>query len=156
MKRARLLKWVLRAPVALYSIDAGWLLGHRFLLLAHRGRRTGRVYRTVLEVVAWDAETHEAVVMSGFGQGAQWYRNILASNPLEVRIGRRRFAPEARRLDVDEAARVLAVYERNNRIAARVIRAVLSKLAGFRYDGSDAARRRLVQELPLVAFRPRS
>jgi hypothetical protein len=33
---------------------------------------------------------------------------------------------------------------------------VLSKLAGFRYDGSDAARRRLVQTLPLVALRPRA
>src|SRR5207248_4487384 len=40
--------------VALYSAHAGRLLGHRFLLLAHCGRRTGRVYRAVLEVVAWD------------------------------------------------------------------------------------------------------
>jgi hypothetical protein len=64
--------------VALYSAHAGWLLGHRFLLLRHRGRRSHRLYGTVL-----------------------------------------------------------------------------SKLAGFGDDGSDAARRRLVQSLPLVALRPR-
>jgi hypothetical protein len=46
----------------------GWLLGHRFLMLTHRGRRTGRVYRTVLEVVARDEVTREAVVMFAFGR----------------------------------------------------------------------------------------
>src|SRR4051812_42443008 len=102
MKRGRLLRWLLRAPVALYSAHAGWLLGHRFLLLAHRGRRTGRVYRTVLEVVAWDAVTREAVVMSGFGRASQWYRNVLATDPAEVRIARLRFAPRVRELDAEE------------------------------------------------------
>jgi deazaflavin-dependent oxidoreductase (nitroreductase family) len=149
------LKWLLRAPVALYSAHAGWLLGHRFLVLAHRGRRTGRVYRTMLEVVAWDEVAREAIVMSGFGRASQWYRNVLARDPVEVRIARVRFAPRVRQLDVDEAADVLAGYEERNRIAAPLIRGILSKLAGFRYDGTESARRRLVQVLPLVAFRPR-
>jgi deazaflavin-dependent oxidoreductase (nitroreductase family) len=155
MRPGRLLKRLLRAPAALYSANAGWLLGHRFLLLTHRGRRTGRVYRTVLEVVAWDEATQEAVVMSGFGRSSQWYRNVLATDPVEVQIARRRFVARVRELDADEAAGVLASYEQRNRIAARFLRAVLSKPAGFRYDGSESARRRLVQVLPLVAFRPR-
>jgi hypothetical protein len=54
---------------------------------------------------------------------------------------------------IDEVG-ALADYERRNRIAAPLVRAVLSRLAGFRHDGSDAARRRLVRTLPLVAFRP--
>jgi hypothetical protein len=58
--------------VALYRVGAGPLLGHRFLLLAHRGRRTGRRYETVLEVVRWRAETSEAVVLAGLGRRAQW------------------------------------------------------------------------------------
>lgn len=33
-----------------------------------------------------------------------------------------------------------------------IVRGVLSHLAGFRYDGSRKARRRLVEELPLLAF----
>ena len=152
MKPGRLLSWLLKAPVAIYSANAGWLLGHRFLLLAHRGRRTGRVHRTVLEVVAWDEVAREAVCMSGLGRGSQWYRNVLANDPVEVRIARTRFVPKVRELGVDEAASVLADYEKRNRIAAPLVRAVLSKLAGFDYDGSELSRRQLVQVLPLVAF----
>jgi deazaflavin-dependent oxidoreductase (nitroreductase family) len=147
-------KWLLRAPVALYAVGAGWLLGHRFLLLRHRGRRTRRRYATVLEVVAWRPSTREAVVLSGLGRRSQWYRNVLAGQAVEVRIGRLRFTPVARPLDTDEAAEVLADYERRNRMVAPLVRAVLSRLAGFRYDGSEAARRKLVETLPLVALRP--
>ena len=150
-----MLRWLLRAPVALYSAHAGWLLGHRFLLLRHRGRRSHHLYSTVLEVVAWRPAAREAVVMSGFGHGLQWYRNVLAGQAVEVQIARLRFAPDVRPLGADDAVGVLADYERRNRLAAPRVRAVLSKLAGFRYDGSDAARRRLVQTLPLVALRPR-
>lgn len=57
-------KPLLKAPAAPYAANAGWLLGHRFLLLVHRGRKSGRVYRTVLEVVAWDAASSEAPTAS--------------------------------------------------------------------------------------------
>jgi deazaflavin-dependent oxidoreductase (nitroreductase family) len=150
-----LLKRLLAAPAVLYRAGGGRLLGHRFLLLAHRGRRSGRRYETVLEVVRWDAERDEATVMSGFGPGAQWYRNVLADGAVDVSIGRRRFSPSVRTLDPDEAAAALAAYERANRLIAPLVRRILSRLAGFRYDGSETSRRRLVETLPLVAFRPR-
>jgi deazaflavin-dependent oxidoreductase (nitroreductase family) len=142
--------------VALYSARAGWLLGHRFLLVRHRGRRSHRLYGTVLEVAEWRPAAREAVVMSGFGHRSEWYRNVLAGQAVEVQIARLRFTPTVRPLGSDEAVGVLADYERRNRLAAPLVRAVLSKLAGFRYDGSDAARRRLVHTLPLVAFRSRA
>ena len=156
LRTGRVVRWLLRAPAALYSARAGWLLGHRFLLLRHRGRRSHRLYGTVLEVVAWRPAACEAVVMSGLGPGSQWYRNVLAGQAVEVQIARLRFTPSVRPLDTDEAVGVLADYERRNRIAVPIVRAVLSKLAGFRYDGSAAARRRLVHALPLVALRPRA
>jgi len=93
--------------------------------------------------------------MSGFGHSSQWYRNVLAGQAVEVRIARLRFAPGVRQLGSDEAVGVLADYEQRNRLAVPLVRAVLSRLAGFRYDGSDAARRRLVHTLPLVALGPR-
>jgi deazaflavin-dependent oxidoreductase (nitroreductase family) len=149
-----MLTWLLRAPVALYSVRAGWLLGHRFLFLRHRGRKSHRLYCTVLEVLAWRQAAREAVVMSGFGPSSQWCRNVLAGQAVEVQIARLRFVPSVRLLGIDEAVGVLADYERRNRLVAPLVRAVLSKLAGFDYDSSDAARCRLVQALPLVAFRP--
>jgi deazaflavin-dependent oxidoreductase (nitroreductase family) len=144
----------LRVPSLLYEHGWGRLLGHRFLALTHRGRRSGRRYVTVLEVVRWCPEATEAVVVSGFGPTAQWYRNVLAGGAEQVRIGRLRFRPQARVLGSDEAAAVLAAYERRNRLAAPIVRRVLSRLAGVPYDGSPAARGRVVAALPFIALWP--
>jgi hypothetical protein len=54
----------------------------------------------------------------------------------------------------EEASEALADYERRNRWLAPVVRWVLSRLVGWRYDGSAPARLRLVSELPVVGFRP--
>ena len=149
-----ILKRLFGVPAALYRARGGWLLGRRFLLLTHRGRRSGRRYETVLEVLRWDPWRDEATVMSGFGPAAQWYRNVLAGGAAQVRIGRRRFAPSVRVLEPDEAVAALATYERANRLIAPLVRRILSRLAGFHYDGSEASRRRVVETLPLMAFRP--
>jgi hypothetical protein len=58
-----MVKRLLALPARLYGAGGGWLLGHRFLLLTHRGRRTGRLYETVVEVIRWRPDSSEAVVM---------------------------------------------------------------------------------------------
>lgn len=146
-------RWALRQPVKLYDIGAGRLFGHRFLLLSHRGRRSGRLYRTMLEIVAWDGQRREAVVMSGFGRRSDWLLNVTGGGAEEVEIAGRRFRPLVRRLDGEEAVRVLADYEQRNRLIAPLVRSLFSRLAGFPYDGSPPARQRLVEALPLVGFR---
>jgi deazaflavin-dependent oxidoreductase (nitroreductase family) len=153
---AGLLRAVLHLPVYLYRVRLGALLGHRFLLLVHRAPRSGRRHETVLEVVRYDPATEESVVVAGWGRRTAWLHNVEAGGALEVLTGRRRYAPAHRLLDADEAAAVVADYERRNRFIAPVLRAVLSRLVGWRYHGTDAARRRLVAQLPLLAFRPRS
>jgi deazaflavin-dependent oxidoreductase (nitroreductase family) len=130
------------------------LLGHRFLRLTHHGRRSGRAYQTVLEVVAW--RDGEAVVLSGFGPRAQWLRNAKAGTPLVVEIAGTRWPADFRVLDAAEATATLADFERRNWIVRPIVRLVLSRLSGVRHDGTDAARRRIVEALPLVAFRPQS
>ncbi len=147
---------LLRAPGRLYDWRLGWLLGSRFLRLTHRGRRSGRRYQTVLEVVGADGASGEVMVLVGLGRSAVWFRNVQAGGAAQVAVGRRRFAPEHRVLGADEAARVIAAYERRNRWVAPVARRVLGWLVGWDYDGSEAARRRLVRQLPVVAFRPRA
>jgi deazaflavin-dependent oxidoreductase (nitroreductase family) len=151
-----ILRRALRLPIHLYDLGGARLLGHRFLLLTHRGRRSGRLYRTMLEVVGWDPEKREAIVMSGFGPDASWRLNVLAGGAVEVQIAGLRFAPQMRSPEREEAVAVVADYERRNRIAGPIVRAVFSRLAGFPYDGSAESRRRLVEALPLVAFSPRN
>jgi deazaflavin-dependent oxidoreductase (nitroreductase family) len=149
-----ILRQALRLPAGLYGVGAGRLLGHRFLLLTHRGRRTGRLHRTMLEVVRWDPDKGEATVMSGFGPDANWRLNVLAGGSVEVQIATLKFKPLVRSLGREEAASAIADYERRNRLARPIVRSVFSHLAGFRYDGSTAARRRLVEALPLLGFSP--
>jgi deazaflavin-dependent oxidoreductase (nitroreductase family) len=145
---------LLRAPTRVYRADLGWLLGERFLMLTHVGRRSGRRYRTVLEVVGRLPASDEFVVMAGIGRTADWLRNAEAGGAREVAVGRRRFRPTMRVLTEGPAAEILAGYEARNRLIAPVVRHVLSGLVGWRYTGTDHERRRLVRQLPLVAFGP--
>jgi deazaflavin-dependent oxidoreductase (nitroreductase family) len=151
-----LLRRLLRAPALLYRCGWGRLLGRRFLLLIHVGRRSGSRRETVLEIVDYREPGPEVVVVSAFGRDADWLRNIEARpDAEEVMVGRSRFAASHRILASDEAVRVVATYERRNRLIAPVVRLVLSRLLGWPYHGSDAERRRLAAQLPFVAFRPR-
>jgi hypothetical protein len=50
---------------------------------------------------------------------------------------------------------VINGYEHRNWLIAPIIRRVLSRLLGWHYSGSMDHRRRLVTQLPLIAFRPR-
>lgn len=149
------LRLLFRAPTRLYDRDLGWLLGTRFLCLTHVGRKSGRRYRTVLEVIGTDPAAGEVMVIAGMGRSSDLYRNIQANPAVEVVVGRRRFAPAYRALDETEAAMVMAEYERRNRWVLPIVHPVLSKLLGWRYDGSESARARLVRVLPVVAFRAR-
>ena len=147
---------LLRAPARLYDWRMGWILGRRFLRLTHVGRRSGRMYRTVLEVVGQNRRQNEVIVVAGLGRSAQWYRNLQAHEAVEVAIACERFAPVHRELSANEAATVLADYERRNRYVAPLVHRLLSWLVGWRYDGTESARQRLVAELPLIGLKPAS
>jgi deazaflavin-dependent oxidoreductase (nitroreductase family) len=139
----RLLRWSLRAPIALYRLHLGWLLGRRFLLLTHRGRHSGKLHRTLLEVVQYDPRTHECIVAAGWGERAAWYRNLKANPAVAVSIGRERYRPIQRFLGPEEADETLRRYQRQHRLAAWIIVHLFGMPLGKR-------------PLPMVAFRPPS
>lgn len=137
-----------RLTAVIYHVQGGRLLGHRFLLVRHRGRRSGLLREAVLEVVRYDRSHRESVVVSALGEGADWFRNITREPALEIWTGSERFAPEQRILGSGEAAEVLREYKRNHRLVSRM----LEKWPGFEFPGpgSDA------KTPPMVAFRPRA
>jgi deazaflavin-dependent oxidoreductase (nitroreductase family) len=141
-------------PNKLYTVGAGRVLGHRLVRLTHTGRTSGREFHVVVEVVRYDRGTGEAVVVSGFGRSADWFRNITAGGPAYVDFGSGPRRAAHRVLDTDEAITVFVDYERRNRAFMPLFRPVLSRLLGWTYDGSDDARRRLVEDLPMLALRP--
>ena len=97
----------------------------------------------------------EVVVVIGPGSiGQAIARRVSAGKHVEIDLGRHHFRATAHTLDERQAVDILASYERRNRLAAPLIRRVLSSLLEWPYDGSDGARHRLVQELPVMAFTP--
>ena len=78
---------LVRAPIWLYRLCAGALLGSRVLMLEHIGRTSGRARYVVLEAVGHPAPD-SYVVASGFGAKAQWFRNIRANPHVRVWAGR--------------------------------------------------------------------
>jgi deazaflavin-dependent oxidoreductase (nitroreductase family) len=142
---------LLRSPVLLYRIGLGRLFGHRFLVVTSRGRKTGRIYRTPLEVVRYDQVSGEAVVGSGWGANASWYRNIQATPALEIWLGGHRFRPAQRFLNAEEAVEVMLDYASRNPAAAQELG---SWMLGRPYDNSREAAEALVEKVPFVAFRP--
>ncbi len=145
---------LLRAPAALYDRNMGWILGRRFLRLTHVGRRSGRRYRTVLEIVGTGPAPDELIVMAGLGRGADWYRNVHAQPAVEVATSGLRFRPARRDLDEVEGLGVLTEYNRRHRLVRPAVHWMLGRLVGCPYDGSEEWWRRVARDLPLVSFRP--
>src|SRR5690554_3062746 len=111
---ARLLRtrWLARAPVGLYRAGFGWLFGRRLLMLEHRGRSSGQRRYVVLEVVLREAPDR-LIIASGFGDGAQWFQNLLAEPRCGVSIGfRRRIPAVASVIEPAERGRILEKYQR--------------------------------------------
>jgi deazaflavin-dependent oxidoreductase (nitroreductase family) len=144
------LRPLLRLPIWLYRAHLGWVLGDRFLLLIHRGRKSGLARRTVLEVVRHDKASGTYIIVSGWGEKADWCRNIQHDPRVRVRVGRRGFPATAVRLSVDEAAREVADYARRHPLAYRQLAGLLiGQLAGTEEDYRAIAR-----NMPMFALRP--
>ena len=156
IRRKGMLWYLFRVPLYLYRWHLGWLFGNRLLLLAHTGRRSGLRHQTVLEVVEYRKEGPEVVVANGFGPNSDWVRNIQARPDEEVTVGIQHFAASHRFLREEEAVAVIRSYEHRNRFIAPIVRAGFSWLVGWKYRSTDDDRRRLVSQIPLLAFLPRS
>lgn len=116
---------LVRAPVPLYRAHLGWLLGARVLLLEHTGRVSGRPRTVVLEVVDRPAPGVLRVV-SGFGTGAQWYRNLTADPDCRVSTGWTDRRPaRAHRVDPATAAETFDRYRQEHPRAWSVLSEVL-------------------------------
>ena len=151
---SRLLKAVFAAPAVLYRIGLGWMLGKRILALTHRGRKSGKLRETVLEVLLFDPDSKESVVVSAYGSDADWYRNLRVQPALRVRTGRMDYVPEQRFLTADEAREAAIEFSRRHRWETRLVPRVLPAIGAAVPKHSDSDPVDLLASLPMVAFRP--
>ena len=104
-------RWFVGAPIRLYQARLGFVLGSRFMMLEHVGRKSGLTRYVVLEVIDHPSPGRY-VVASGFGIRAQWLRNVQANPAVRVYMrSRKPVGATARRLPPEEASAVLAHYE---------------------------------------------
>ncbi len=122
-----------RAPIWLYRLHLGGLLGGRFLLLHHTGRKSGLPRQNVLEVVDCDKATDTYMIAAGFGKKSDWYRNILQNPAVEIEVGRQKSKRTAVALSPQESGQAMVDYAHRNPRAAKE----LMRICGFRVDGSD-------------------
>jgi deazaflavin-dependent oxidoreductase (nitroreductase family) len=135
-----------RAPVWLYRARLGFLFGNRFLLIEHIGRRTGSARYVVVEVVERPG-ADRYVVASGFGERAQWFRNVLVTPRVRVSVGRRRLVPaDASVLDPADAAAAVRRYRTAHPWAWRVLRPLLERIAPAVAGSPDE----LASRIPMV------
>jgi deazaflavin-dependent oxidoreductase (nitroreductase family) len=140
-----------RMPIQLYRWHLGWLLGGRFLLLEHRGRKTGLPRQVVVEVVRHDLDTDCYVIASGFGEKSDWLRNLIASPDVSITVGRRRLHVHGQRLDPEAAQTEMLDYARRHPRAAKK----LAGYMGFTADGSADSYRTVGRTLPFIRLCPR-
>ncbi|GEK79737.1 nitroreductase family deazaflavin-dependent oxidoreductase [Agrococcus baldri] len=135
---------LVRAPIALYRAGLGWLLGGRIMMLEHRGRSSGLRRYVCLEVVERPGPGR-IVIVSGFGERAQWYRNLRAHPRCFVSTGRVRRAPaRARLLGEEESAAALDRYRRARPRDWELLRGAIERATG-----------QPVRGLPMVELRLR-
>jgi deazaflavin-dependent oxidoreductase (nitroreductase family) len=81
-----------------------------YVLLRHQGRRSGRAYAT--PVVALPVPGGFAIPLA-FGEGADWYRNIMASGGATIRrLGTEHQLGDPAAIDPDSAASPFPGWER--------------------------------------------
>jgi len=120
-----LLRIVMRFPILLYQMKLGWLLGKRFFLLEHRGRKSGTIRKAVIEVVDHNVQKGSYIVAAAWGNQSDWYKNIEADPKVNIGVGTKRFPAFAMKLSPDDAAQHLTAYAAKHPFAFKQLGSLL-------------------------------
>lgn len=138
-------------PLVFYRLRLGFVLGGRFLLLRHVGRKSGLQRETVLEVVHFDESSGTYTIASGFGPRSDWYQNLLRHPQASIRVRNRDMDVIAKPLSPEASGETMVRYLKQYPQAAKA----LPGLLGFRVDGGEEDYRTLGREhIPFVDLEP--
>lgn len=140
-----------RLPIWLYRMRLGWILGERFLLLRHVGRRSGSLHQTVIEVVEHEKATDTYYVVSGFGHKSDWLLNLKHHPDVSIIVGRRTLQVHAKEVSETSGARILLSYAKRHPLAFRELAKLLT---GKAIEPTEKNCLRFVKAMPVVAFEP--
>ena len=139
-----------RLPIFLYHIGLGSLLGTRFLLLTHIGRKSGKARQTVLEVVRYDKNRTTFTVAVGFGPKSDWYQNIRENSHVTVQCGNHIWKMVARFLTSEQSGEELLDYATRYPLAWHE----LVHFMGYKLNGTQEDTLLMGKEISMVEFQP--
>ena len=145
------LRFLFRLPLWLYRVKMGWLMGRRFLMLTHIGRKSGLPRQVVLEVVHHDTDTSVYFVAAGWRDKADWFKNIQENPSVQVTVGAYTFKATAAVMQLVEAAATFYIYARRYPLAFRELSRLMM---GEMLHSTQEDCFRLAQLVPLVKLSP--
>jgi deazaflavin-dependent oxidoreductase (nitroreductase family) len=106
--RAGWQRWLFKAPIHLWRLGLGPLLGQVMILITHTGRKSGLPRRTMAEYYRLDGRKY---AVAAFGRQAQWCLNLLADPRVTIQTSDgAQSARAVRVLDDRELAEVLRLF----------------------------------------------
>jgi deazaflavin-dependent oxidoreductase (nitroreductase family) len=147
-----LLRIFLRLPILLYRLKLGWLLGGRFVLLNHVGRKSGKIRQTVVEVIEHDKAKNIYYIASGWGYNSNWYQNLLATPAIRIQVGLNKLAVIARTLPPAESVEILLSYRVKHPFAARELSGLMG--LGIINAPPQEIEKFVREDLPILALCP--
>ncbi len=121
-----------RTPILLYKIGLSSLMGQRFLLLNHVGRKSGIPRQAALEVVAHDAQSGSYFVNVGFGPRSDWYLNLIQQPETSIQVGGKNINVTASQCSAEEGGRLLREFAEKHPTQVKSF----SSFLGYKTDGT--------------------
>lgn len=148
----KFLKFFFKVPVWMYKIGFGgferWF-GAQWMLITHIGRKSGKRYDSMVDVMDYDKATDTYYIEAAYGTRADWYRNIQANPIFKVKVGRRKFEARAEALSTEGSADMLVKFYREKPAYTRSVMAMV----GMKFNGEEDLRA-MASKLMLLAVHP--
>jgi deazaflavin-dependent oxidoreductase (nitroreductase family) len=119
------------------------------IVLVHRGRKSGTLYKTPLSILAEDPERREIFVSPMWSRDSDWYRNVIAGGLVEIHVRGEKRQVEWRELDEAEGRAAGDAFRDAVPVYSRMILRMIVRLNGFEGDPAGAAMR----NLPMLGLR---
>jgi len=119
------------------------------IVLVHRGRKSGRVFRTPVEALHKDPGGREFVVAPMWGRSSDWYRNVAAGGLVEIHVRGEALQVEWRELDEAERRAAMDAYRDAHPIYSRIVLRMIVRVNGLEGDPEQA----VLRELPMLRLR---
>jgi deazaflavin-dependent oxidoreductase (nitroreductase family) len=152
-RSGRFLGRTMRMPGVLDRKGTRWALQAlspaTVIVLVHRGRKSGRLYKTPVEILHHDHERDEFVVSPMFGRNSDWYRNVVAGGLVEVHVRGEKRDVEWRELDDAGRRAAINAYREAHRLYSRMILRMLVRVNRLEGDPEEA----VLRELPMLSLR---